>query len=77
MDSQPLRAIDREIVTILSHVMREMADYVKCQPQDLFLIENASAGINTILRSLSFTPEDKIMTLSLGYGQFDRSGENV
>lgn len=77
MDSQPLRAIDRELVPILCHVLREMAEFVRCEPQDLILIENASAGIGTILKSLTFTPEDKIVTLSLGYGEYFTSKKKL
>lgn len=45
-----------------------MAKFVGCEAQDIFFIENATAGISTILRGLKFTSEDKILTLSLGYG---------
>lgn len=70
MDSQPLRAIDRELMPLLCHVTRETAEYVGCDAQDLVLIENATSGINIILKSLKLTPADSILTLSLGYGKF-------
>ena len=69
VDSQPLRAIDRDAVPLLSHVLREMADFVKCEPQDIFLTENCTAGINTVIQSLSLKDDDSILTLNLGYGK--------
>jgi len=69
MDTQPLRAVDREMVPLLCHVKRKMAEYIKCDATDVFLTENCSAGINTILRSLEFGEGDAILTLSLGYGK--------
>lgn len=70
MDQQPLKVKDRELLPLLCHVIRESADFVGCQPQDLVLVETVSWGINTILRSLKFQPGDAILTLSLGYGMY-------
>lgn len=69
MDSQPLRAKDRELVPLMCHVIREMADYVKCDPRDIFLTTNTHYGVNTILQCLTFKPGDRIATLSVGYGK--------
>lgn len=63
-----MSGIDREQVPLICHITREMAAFVNCEPQDLVLIENASAGTSTVLRSLQFGPGDTILTLSLGYG---------
>lgn len=72
MDEQPLKAKDRELLPLLCHVIRECADFICCEPRDLVLVETATWGINTILRSLKFQPGDIILTLSLGYGKSTR-----
>ena len=64
-----MRTVHREMLPLLSHVLREMADFVKCEPQDIFLTENCTAGINTVIQSLSLKDDDSILTLSLGYGK--------
>ena len=69
MDSQPLRAKDRELVPLLCHVIREMAEFVRCEPRDLFLTNNVTYGVNTVLQSLIFKPGDIIATLNVGYGE--------
>lgn len=69
MDTLPGPVIHREMIPLLSHVKRKMGEFVGCEGRDLFLIENCSAGINVVLRSLSFTATDSILTLSLGYGR--------
>jgi len=70
MDSQPLRAKDRELLPLLAHVKRKMADFMCCDPVDIFLTENCTSGINTILKSLPFTTKDVILTLNIGYGKY-------
>ncbi|XP_067946046.1 uncharacterized protein [Watersipora subatra] len=68
MDSQSLRAVDREIIPLLSHTLREMADFMGCDAQDIFFMPNCTSGISTVLRSLPFSKDESILTTSLGYG---------
>ena len=40
----------------------ELADYIGANADDLAIVENASDGVNTVLRSFEFQPTDKIFT---------------
>jgi selenocysteine lyase/cysteine desulfurase len=45
-----------------------IAEYVGAGSEDVVFVENASAGCNAFLRSLSFQPGDKILYLNTAYG---------
>jgi isopenicillin-N epimerase len=45
-----------------------LAPFVGARAQDLVFVENATAGMNAVLRSLSFQPADEILLTSLSYG---------
>ena len=57
---------------ILPGALREaaaaLARFVGARPQDLVFVENATAGMNAVLRSLSFAPGDEILASSHVYG---------
>jgi selenocysteine lyase/cysteine desulfurase len=45
-----------------------IAQYVGVEAENLVFVENASAGCNAFLRSLSFQPGDKVLYLNTAYG---------
>lgn len=57
---------------ILPGALREaaatLARFVGARAQDLVFVENATAGMNAVLRSLSFSPGDEILASSHVYG---------
>src|SRR5260221_1768433 len=46
----------------------ELARFVRADPADLVFVENATAAINAVLRSLDFKPGDEILLNSQSYG---------
>jgi isopenicillin-N epimerase len=57
---------------VLPPALREaaaaLARFVGAQAQDLVFVENATAGVNAVLRSLAFSPGDEILASSHVYG---------
>ena len=66
----------------LRRAAAELARFVGAQAQEVVFVENATAGLNAVLRSLAFRPGDEILLNSLSYGAMrqlaryvcDRSG---
>ena len=59
----------REILpTALREAAGALARFVGARTQDLVFVENATAGMNAVLRSLSFSPGDEILASSHVYG---------
>ena len=46
---------------------KAIAKFVKCDYDDLALIENATSGVNTVLRSLDFNKDDEILVPNHAY----------
>lgn len=53
----------------LAEVRQKVADYVGADATDIVMVENASSGVNAVLRSLMpyYTAGTKILRLSLAY----------
>eukprot|EP00878_Enallax_costatus_P024355 GHUV01025989.1.p1 GENE.GHUV01025989.1~~GHUV01025989.1.p1 ORF type:complete len:171 (+),score=47.07 GHUV01025989.1:199-711(+) len=66
---QPLRFIDRELFPQLVRVIRELAAFVNCRPQDLVLLPNATTGLNAVISSVQLSPGDVVYSLNIGWVQ--------
>ena len=51
----------------MAQTIELLSKYVKTNASNLALVDNASAAVNTVLRSLKFNPGDKILRLNLEY----------
>ena len=67
MEHQPVRFMGRLLPPGLDAARTALADFVGADPADLAFVENASAGVNSVLRSLEFGPGDEIVVTALGY----------
>lgn len=50
----------------------QLATLVKADLHDLVLVENASAGINAVLRGRQWAKGDKLLYLDVAYGMVRR-----
>ncbi|KAF9918902.1 hypothetical protein BX616_004411 [Lobosporangium transversale] len=66
-EKDPDRWMRRELKPALTKIREELAELIHCDKDDLALVTNTTAGVNTILRSLQFQPGDRILQLSTGY----------
>jgi hypothetical protein len=53
---------------LLSNVLNSLAQYVSADPADVVFIENASQGVNTIIRSMRIPFGKKLIFLNTAYG---------
>lgn len=67
LERQPLQFLGSDIEALLDHALSELAAFVKCPPSDLVFVTNATTGINTILRSLHFSPGNEVLTTTHEY----------
>jgi isopenicillin-N epimerase len=67
MEWRPQEFLLRELEGHLLEVRRELGQFVACDPDDLALIPNATAGVNAVLRSLDFSPGDELLTTNHEY----------
>ncbi len=67
LEQEPLRFIMREFEPLLEISRQALADFVGADPADLVFVPNATTGVNSVLRSLSFEPGDELLTTNHCY----------
>ncbi|MCC5664247.1 aminotransferase class V-fold PLP-dependent enzyme [Nostoc sp. CHAB 5784] len=67
LEQEPLRFFGREWEPLLDDARSKLAMFVGADVQDLVFVPNATTGVNSVLRSLTFSPEDEILTTNHEY----------
>ncbi len=68
MEANPDHFFREVLPQALRSAADELARFVRADPADLVFVENATAAINAVLRSLDFKPGDEILLNSQSYG---------
>lgn len=67
LERQPIRFLVHELESLLDESRAAMANFVGAQADDLVLVANATSGVNTVLRSLTFEPGDELLVTDHEY----------
>ncbi len=67
MEAQPLRFLHHNIEERIDAAKPRLAKLLGCEVQDMALIANATTGVNTVLRSLTFAPGDELLVTDHEY----------
>ena len=88
IEAQPAAFLFRELMrlapeepgaprTLLHEVTDAVADFVGARGDDLVFVDNASTGINAVLRSIALRPGDEIVVLDQAYGAVVKAARYV
>lgn len=67
LENEPLRFFGREWEPLIDNARSELAEFVGADVEDLAFVPNATTGVNSVLRSLSFAPGDELLTTNHEY----------
>ncbi len=67
LERRPLQFLVRELETHVDAARGSLAEFVGVDAADLVFVPNATAGINTVLRSLVFQPGDELLVTDYAY----------
>ncbi len=67
LELQPVRFFVRDLEALWDEARETLATFVGAQTEDLVFVPNATAGINTVLRSLAFAPGDELLVTNHEY----------
>jgi len=67
LEAEPLKFFARDWEPLLDNARNQLAEFVGADARDLVFVSNATTGVNSVLRSLHFTPEDEILTTNHEY----------
>jgi isopenicillin-N epimerase len=67
LERQPVAFFREEYQPRLDASRKALADFLGAATEDLVLVENATAGVNAVLRSLHLAPGDELLTTGHAY----------
>ncbi|MBW4507895.1 MAG: aminotransferase class V-fold PLP-dependent enzyme [Scytonematopsis contorta HA4267-MV1] len=67
LESQPLRFFMREWENLLDKARSQLGEFIGVDTQDVVFVPNATTGVNSVLRSLEFSPNDELLTTNHEY----------
>lgn len=87
IERQPARFMLRELADVRQIPMRmkprmrtaaeHVAAFVGARPEDFAFVTNATDGVNAVLRSHAFQPDDEILLTDHGYGAIQHAADYV
>lgn len=67
LEREPLRFFMREFEPLLDNARIKLAEFVGANADELVFVPNATTGVNAVLRSLSFSSNDELLTTNQEY----------
>jgi isopenicillin-N epimerase len=67
MERDPIDFLVRALEPLLDEARVRLAAFLHADPEGLAFVDNATAGVNTVLRSLELHPGDELLTTDHGY----------
>jgi isopenicillin-N epimerase len=67
IEREPVAFFMRDFEALMDQARDALGTFLNVDSEDLALISNATAGVNTVLRSLTFSPGDELLTTDHAY----------
>ena len=77
LEREPVRFFLRECEALMGEAAEALGNLIGANPDDLAFVSNATAGVNTVLRSLTFSPGDEILIADHGYNACNNAARFV
>lgn len=77
LEREPVRFMAHALPALLTKAREALGAFVGADPVDLALVNNASTGVSTVLRSLAFAPGDEIVITNHGYNACNNAARFV
>ncbi len=68
MEQNPMRFYTRTLAPALERVQEALGRLLHCHGRDVALMENTTAGVNAVVRSVPLEPGDRVVTTDQTYG---------
>jgi isopenicillin-N epimerase len=78
MEANPVRFFESELPALLDRAREQLADFIGAsRAEDLAFLPNVTSGVNTVLRSLFFEPNDELLITNHRYKAVDTAVDFV
>ena len=68
LERQPVEFLGRRYYDLMADSRAALGKYLNADPNDLTYVDNATAGVNVVVRSMTLEPGDEIVTTDHEYG---------
>lgn len=68
MERQPVQMLQRDLPELATNARRRLSHFVGADPEGLAFVRNATAGVNTVLRSQRLRAGDELLVTNHAYG---------
>jgi isopenicillin-N epimerase len=73
LEFEPVQFIVKKREEHLLNAKKILANYIGCDDQDFFFIQNPTTAINQVVKSLELGPGDEVLTTDHEYGAMDKT----
>lgn len=77
LEREPVHFMERELATLLGEATAALATFVGADAGDIAFVNNATSGVNAVLRSLDLQPGDELLTTNHEYNAVQNAIEFV
>jgi isopenicillin-N epimerase len=77
LEAQPVRFMQSELPKRLRATADRLAAFMGARGEDLIFVDNATSGVNAVLRSLDFASGDELLTTTHVYGAVRKTMQYV
>ena len=77
LERRPVEFLGRRLEGLLAEARAVLAAYLGAEADDLVFVENTTAGLNVVARSLDLRPGDEVLSTDLEYGAMNFMWEHV
>src|SRR5438552_7833299 len=67
LERQPVQFFVRDLEPLWDKARADLARFLGAENQDVVFVPNATSGVNAVLRSLRFNPEDELLVTNHEY----------
>ena len=67
MEREPVDFLVRKMPALVDESRKALARLIGADPADVVFVQNATAGVNSVIRSLDFRPGDEILVTAHDY----------
>jgi isopenicillin-N epimerase len=67
LERNPMQFLARDLETYLNKAREALAQFIGANTDDMVFLQNATTGVNTVLRSLAFQPGDELLVTDYAY----------
>ena len=68
LERNPVRFLQRTQPGLLTKARESLSEFIGTKAENLVFVQNATFGVNVVVRSLKLGPEDEVLTTSHEYG---------